>query len=249
MPTYTNTLPFCPGPCIVGREASGKGGADFLSATQVHNFMQAVLADAYFVKAGLPAGQVGYFSSAAEGGGSLFSNPSKDGVINMEDLVYVGQGLFKVTGGQAETYLIKTAEYTFQEGDPPTIFGDTSAGPFPIHLPADPPDGSKFTVKNVGTNNYELDVDGNGNNIERSASNISLAQGESADFRFTSLGYFIDMADRSVSGLHTPRWWLLENYIQRAAEYEVHNLAGGSSEIKMDAGSTYVVEQGAIVII
>lgn len=150
-----------------------------------------------------------------------------------------------------QDYIIISSNYTLLDSDPNIIYCDTTTSEFALKLPVNPVDKDKFFIKNIGTNNFDLILNGNSYNIERSSDNLTLAQDEAIIIQYTSsLDYLIKIEDRPISsGLRTPRWWLKENYTQIAADYEVHNLAGGSSEIKMDAGSTYLIEKGAIVII
>lgn len=59
-----------------------------------------------------------------------------------------------------------------------------------------------------------------------------------------------DFDQRTVRDLmqYSPRSRLPADYTQLATEYEVHNLTG-AGEILMDAGSTYLLDEGSTVII
>ena len=62
----------------------------------------------------------------------------------------------------------KTTAYTATTTDH-TLLGDTTGGAFSITLPASPVDGQVYVFKKIDSSSNTLTVDGNGNNIDGSA--------------------------------------------------------------------------------
>ena len=70
-----------------------------------------------------------------------------------------------------------------------------------------------------------------------SITHAGLLQGQDADQRTTR-----DLIQ------YNPRWYIPSNYNQLATHHEVHNLIGATS-LTMESGSTYELDEGAVVII
>ena len=76
--------------------------------------------------------------------------------------------------GSGTVAAAKTANYTATTSDN-TIPCDTSGGGFTITLPASPDEGQIINVKKTSTDANTLTIDGNGNNIDGSATVTTTA--------------------------------------------------------------------------
>jgi molybdopterin converting factor small subunit len=168
------------------------------TVTDGHNFLgrafsstAGTLTNAYgFKQEEITAGTNNYEFWADGAGGywcrdaDIYVNSDADGFLDLhaDNAVRINSGL---------TYKIASPITTYSAGDEVAIFADASGGGFDVDLPASPTTGDTYCIKKADTGAGIVRVDGNGNNIDGSATQSLSSAYDSIQIVFDGTEWFI----------------------------------------------------------